>query len=70
MFPIPAREVNKTVPTGKILAELFFRPSSVIVFLLLLTYLCSPISAGSYQSISPSQYSEFDVLGVPPPLAL
>lgn len=31
VFPIPARDVKITVPMGRILAELLFKPSSVIL---------------------------------------
>ena len=32
VFPIPARDVKRTVPTGSIFAELLFKPSVVIFF--------------------------------------
>lgn len=68
VLPMPALLVKRTVLYGgSILAELFSKPSFVIFLSLLSTYICSPISAGAYQFISPSQYSELVVLGVPPP---
>ena len=68
VFPIPAREVKRTVPLGNILAELFSNPSFVIFLWLELTTIWSPISAGEYQLIFPFQYSSIFVLGVPPPI--
>ena len=68
-FPIPARLVKSTVLwAGRIFAELFCNPSSVIFRTLPLAYLWPSISAGAYQSISPSQYAGLFVSGVPPPM--
>lgn len=64
---MPARDVNNTVPLGKILAELFSKPNLVILLTLPEAYIELPISTGEYQFISPSQYSFTFVEGVPPP---
>lgn len=57
VLPIPAREVNSTVPVGNNFAELFFSPNSVILLLLSFTNISFPISTGENQLISPFQYS-------------
>ena len=69
VVPIPARLVNKIVLfAGNNFAELFLYPSFVIRRRLPTAYICSPSSAGEYQSISPSQYEGLLVSGVPPPI--
>ena len=55
VFPIPARDVNNTVPTGNIFAELFSKPIFVIFLWLSLTKILLPTSAGVYQLIDPFQ---------------
>src|SRR3990172_1851947 len=66
--PIVARLQSNKVPFGNKVAELLFRPNSVMRFSVLFKYLSGVLvmSVGVHQLMFPFQYSAICVLGVPP----